>query len=425
MASMKLLRSSLGFLWAAGFCFLFSCSESTSDKKEAAAKEKDKQFDQIVALVNPERAKKQQHQLDSLFRDLQKKKGFNGTVLVTQYNQILYKGAFGYADFQKKDTLTTQKPFQLASVSKQFTAMAIMMLKEEGRLKYEDEVQRFFPDFPYECITIRHLLNHRSGLPNYTYFTENYWKDRRAFISNDEVIRLMTVHKPAIYFQPDKRFNYSNTGYMLLAAIVAKASGMPYDKFIEQKIFRPLGMKNSWVLTANKTEIPPGYTARRRKREIDFLDGVQGDKGIYSTVEDLYKWDQALYTEKLVKRATLEEAFTGAARETRKEGYGFGWRLRKLADTEPVEYHGGLWHGFNNYFMRNRKDHSAIIVLSNVPNGSLIYMQNVQAILYPETVKPLVAEKRIKRASKKIVKAKRTKKSSVAARRKQGRRNSS
>ena len=422
---MKVLSSSLKLLWVAGFCFLFSCSESASDKKEALAKEKDAQFDQIVALVNPERAKKQQHQLDSLFRDLQKKKGFNGTVLVTQYNQILYKGAFGYADFQKKDTLTTQKPFQLASVSKQFTAMAIMMLQEEGRLKYNDEVQRFFPDFPYECITIRHLLTHRSGLPNYTYFTEKYWPDRRAFISNEEVIRLMTQHKPAVYYQPDKRFNYSNTGYMLLAAIIAKASGMPFEDFMEKKIFWPLGMKNSWVLTNKNTEIPPGHTARRRKREIDFLDGVQGDKGIYSTVEDMYKWDQALYTEKLVKRATLEEAFTGAAKETKKEDYGFGWRIRKLADTQPVEYHGGLWHGFNNYFMRNRKDHSAIIVLSNVPNGSLNYMQNVQAILYPETVKPMAAEKRIKRAAKKIARAKKGKRVNVATNRKRSKRNSS
>lgn len=261
-------------------------------------------------------------------------------------------------------------------------------------------------------------------MPNYTYFTEKYWKDRRAFISNEEVVRIMTVHNPPIYFQPGKRFNYSNTGYCLLAAIVAKASGMPFDKFIEKKIFRPLGMKNSWVLTNERTLIPSGHTARRRKREIDFLDGVQGDKGIYSTVEDLYKWDQALYTEKLVKRATLEEAFTGAAPETKKEDYGFGWRLRKLAGTEPVEYHGGLWHGFNNYFMRNRKDHSAIIVLSNVPNGSLAYMQNVQAILYPGAVKPMVAEKRIKRAPKKIAKAKRTKRSNLAARRKRSHRNS-
>ena len=158
---------------------------------------------------------------------------------------------------------------------------------------------------------------------------------------------------------------------------------MPFEKYLEQEIFRPLGMKQSWVLTGNRTGIPAGHTARRKKREIDFLDGVQGDKGVYSTVEDLYKWDQALYTNKLVKRTTLDEAFVGAGKETQKDDYGFGWRLRKLACGDAVEYHGGLWHGFNTYLMRNRKDHSAIIVLSNVPNGSLLYMKAVQDILYP------------------------------------------
>jgi len=424
MVSMNRLNSFLSFCRAVGLCFLLSCTQSSSDNLSDLVDDS-AQYHQIIALSNPEKVRQQQHQLDSLFRVLQKRKGFNGTVLITQYNKVIYKGAFGYADFSKKDTLTTQNSFQLASVSKQFTAMAIMMLQEAGKLKYDDEVQRFFPDFPYECITIRHLLTHRSGLPNYTYFTEKYWPDRKSFISNEEVIRLMTVHQPQVYYRPDLRFNYSNTGYVLLAAIVTKASGLPFNKFIEKKIFRPLGMQHSWVLTNKRTLIPAGHTARRQKREIDFLDGVQGDKGIYSTVEDLYKWDQALYTEKLVKRATLEEAFTGAAKETKKEGYGFGWRLRKLADTEPVEYHGGLWHGFNNYFMRNRKDHSAIIVLSNVPNGSLAYMQNVQAILYPEVLKPMVAEKRIKRVTKKIARVRKSKKSTVVARRRQSRRNSS
>lgn len=373
--------------------FLFSCSGSDSENKQSRKKYRAER-DRIEALYNPEKALAQYQQLDSLFRVLQKTKGFNGTVLVTQYNQVIYKGAFGYADFSKKDTLTTQQPFQLASVSKQFTAMAIMILKEEGKLTYEDSVQQFFPDFPYRGITIRQLLTHQSGLPNYTYFTEKHWPNRKVFISNEDVIRLLTVYKPQVYYKPNVRFDYSNTGYCLLAAIVAKASEMPFDKFIEKRIFKPLNMKHSWVLTSSRKNIPVGHTARRRKRELDFLDGVQGDKGIYSTVEDLHKWDQALYTEKLVKQSTLNEALSDGVKVNQKENYGFGWRLRKLACGEPVEYHGGLWHGFNNYVMRNRKDHSTIIVLSNVPNGSLRYLEGVQHILYPQP--PLIAVKNSK-----------------------------
>jgi CubicO group peptidase (beta-lactamase class C family) len=211
-----------------------------------------------------------------------------------------------------------------------------------------------------------------------------------------------------------------------------KASGMPFDDFVEKKIFRPLGMKNSWVLTNKKTVIPPGHTARRKKREIDFLDGVQGDKGIYSTVEDLYKWDQALYTEKLVKRATLDVAFAGSGREAKKRDYGFGWRLRTLTCGDPVEYHGGLWHGFNTYIMRNRKDHSAIIVLSNVPNGSLIYLESVQNILYPDAAKPFIAlnlfkgERTVRKKTsvRKVARIKKGKVYHAAAKRKRSQRNS-
>ncbi len=160
---------------------------------------------------------------------------------------------------------------------------------------------------------------------------------------------------------------------------------MPFEQFMQKRIFEPLAMKNTFVLNREQTEkLPWGHTRRRQKRDMDFLDGVYGDKGIYSTVEDLYKWDQALYTEKLVSQATLHAAFAGAQKRTPKEDYGFGWRLRTIASGDSVEYHGGLWHGFNTYIMRNRKDHSAIIVLSNVPNGSLIYMADVQNILYPQ-----------------------------------------
>ncbi|WP_051359944.1 serine hydrolase domain-containing protein [Adhaeribacter aquaticus] len=396
---MKVFNSLLKFCWAASLAALFACSQSASESKqntEIYNAEKAR----IQALYNPAKATKQRHQLDSLFRVLQKKRGFNGTVLITQFNKIIYKGAFGYADFTKKDTLTTQNSFQLASVSKQFTAMAIMMLQEEGKLNYEDSVQRFFPDFPYHGITIRHLLTHRSGLPNYTYFTDKHWPDRRVFITNEEVIQLLTRHKPQPYYKPNTKFDYSNTGYCLLAAIVTKAAEMPFENFMQERIFNPLGMKNTWVLSKNSESkfVPVGHTARRKKREVDYLDGVQGDKGIYSTVEDLYKWDQALYSEKLVKQSTLIEAFTGTNKATQKQDYGFGWRLKKLFNGEPIEYHGGLWHGFNNYLMRNRKDHSSIIVLSNVPNGSLMYLESVQQILYPSP--DLISSKKDKPKSK-------------------------
>ncbi|WP_229802053.1 serine hydrolase domain-containing protein [Pontibacter akesuensis] len=376
---------------ASAFCLaLLSCSE---DKKSTLFEtmfpdNEGRELVVVPASFTPDSARQLGHQLDSIFSRLHKKRGFNGTVLVTKYDQVIYKGAFGYGDFQCKDTLTTESVFQLASVSKQFTAMAIMMLKEEGELSYDDSVQQYVPDFPYRGITIRHLLTHRSGLPNYTYFSDELWPDRKVSLTNDDVLHLMAAHQPKYYFTPDKRFDYSNTGYALLASIVEKASGVPFDTYLQEEIFEPLEMTRTYTfrpeLAVQNEGIVTGYTGGRRKRTPDYLDTVLGDKGLYSTVEDLYKWDQALYTQKLVKRETLAEAFIGYSPGIKnEEDYGFGWRLKQVESGDTVVYHGGLWHGYNTYLLRNPKDHSAIIVLSNVTNGSLNYLKELRKFLYP------------------------------------------
>jgi CubicO group peptidase (beta-lactamase class C family) len=373
------------------FCLsLFSCQKSKKDQQiqKVLPEEGSSPRVSVPASFTAASARQLGLQLDSIFSYLHKKKGFNGTVLVTKYDQVMYKGAFGYADFYRKDTLSTQTAFQLASVSKQFTAMAIMMLKEQGRLRYEDSVQQFIPAFPYKGITIRALLTHRSGLSNYTYFSDKLWPDRRLFMTNEDVLGLMAAHQPKVYYQPNTHFDYSNTGYALLASIVAHASGMPFATFMQEQIFGPLQMRHTFTFSKDATnqrgKVAIGHTGGRRKRTPDYLDSVLGDKGVYSTVEDLYKWDQALYTQKLVKRETLEEAFMGSRVKKKKdEDYGFGWRIRRLESGDTVVFHAGLWHGYSTYLMRNPKDHSALIVLSNLPNGSLKYLKEINQILYP------------------------------------------
>jgi CubicO group peptidase (beta-lactamase class C family) len=362
---------------------------------------------EVPASFTPASAQKLGSQVDSIFRYLHKKKGFNGTVLVTKYDQVLYKGAFGYGDFYCKDTLATNTVFQLASVSKQFTAMAIMMLEEQGELSYDDSVQQYIPAFPYQGITIRQLLTHRSGLPNYTYFTEDLWTNRKQPLTNEDVLNLMTEHQPKIFSKPNKRFEYSNTGYAVLASIVEKASGMPFATFLQEHIFEPLQMSHTYTfspqLAIQKERVATGYISGKRKRSPDYLDSVLGDKGVYSTVEDLYKWDQALYTQKLVKKETLEKAFSGSGIiDKKKEDYGFGWRIRQVESGDTVVYHGGLWHGFNTYLLRNPKDHSTIIVLSNLTNGSLNYMKDLRNFLYPAPPIVIADSKQMKAASAKL-----------------------
>ncbi len=386
---MSLLRITV--LYLLGVTFLTSCTENkakTASVSHVIQRDTLAIRDSLIALkYSPAEAARKAHQLDTFFRNLHKKHGFNGTVLIAQYGQVLYKGAFGYADLAHKDTLTEQTSFQLASVSKQFTAVAIMKLKEMGKLRYDDNVKKYLPDFPYDGVTVRHLLTHRSGLPNYNYFCDNYVKDRRTYIHNDQVVQMLAQYKPNPYFSPDSRFLYSNTGYCLLASIAEKASGKPFHKFVEEQIFQPLGMSHTRIFTDESSvsilQVAKGYSGGRRQYGVSYQDGVVGDKNVYSTAGDMFKWDRALYTNKIVSQATLEEAFTPASPELKIQNYGYGWRLRTTSSGDPVIFHGGWWHGYKSYFMRNRKDQSTVIVLSNVANNSLSHLKFLQEILYP------------------------------------------
>lgn len=324
--------------------------------------------------------------MDSLFRVLSMKRGFNGNVLIAQEGKIIYEKAFGYADLKARTPLNIESTFQLASISKQFTAMAIMMLYDEGKLNFTDTVQRFFPEFPYKNITIRELLAHRSGLPEYMYFAGLHWKNKRRFMSNDDVMDMLIRYRPRLIFTPNDRYKYSNTGYVVLACIVERVAGVPFHTFLEDRIFKPLGMDRSYIFNTRNTVDPKyktrGYNRNRRRAEDDYLSGVVGDKGIYSTVEDMFKWDQALYTEQLVKQSTLKEAFTPVSYDWRNDNsYGYGWRIDTLDDGSKIVYHAGWWRGYSGLFVRRLLDKTAIIVLCNKVNWSFENIGRFMGIL--------------------------------------------
>ncbi len=377
--------------------FLISCvwlMACSSEQKEMRQAQRDALVvDSVSLLFSPEDSALKASQLDTFFHDLHDKHGFNGTVVVAQYGKPIYKGAFGYKNFSTHDTLSLNTPFQLASVSKQFTAVSIMQLQEKGLLNYDDSIQRFFPDFPYREITVRSLLIHRSGLPNYMYAFERIIQDKNKPLTNAEVVDLFIKHKPGIYYLPNKKFNYSNTGYFLLAAIVEKITGERFKDYVDKHIFEPAGMTHSFIFdgtdSSQVANAAVGYVGGRYIRPVTdnyYLEGVTGDKGVYSTVEDMHKWDLALYSGKILKDCTLEEAFTPKHMDLKTySNYGFGWRTYYAPGSEPLIFHGGWWHGFRTYFMRNRRDHSCIVILSNqASNHSLSRVNVVQAILYPK-----------------------------------------
>ncbi len=323
---------------------------------------------------------------DSLFRSLSTKRGFNGNVLIGLSGNIVYKNSFGFSNLKTKELLSVKSVFQIASVTKQFTAMAIMMMQERGQLEYSDTIQKFIPDFPYKNITIKELLSHRSGLPNYMYFAAKYWKKKKEYLSNEQLLEIMKTNKPLAEFLPDRRYKYSNTGYAMLALVVERVSGMPFDVFMEESVFRPLGMTSTFVYSPlNKKTIEfetNGYSRNRRKSYEDFLDGVCGDKGIHSTVEDMFLWDQALYSEQLVKQTTLVEAFTPMSYDYKRDNnYGYGFRIDTLAGGSKIVYHGGWWRGYNSLFVRRLDDHATIIILCNKVNWSFGDIKDLLGII--------------------------------------------
>lgn len=326
------------------------------------------------------------HRLDSLFKYLNKHAGFNGNVLIAQQGQIIYKKSFGYSNFKTKDTLTLNSVFQMGSSTKPLTAMAVLKLRDEGLLELSQTVDEFFPDFPYKKITVKDLLTHRSGLPNYMYFCDGLYCYKDVPLSNDKLLDIMIKDHPPRYFPPNRKFEYSNTNYGLLVCIIEKVSGKSYAEFMKEEIFKPLEMNNTRVgiadtldLNKNKTT---GYESNLKKYDIDYLDGVLGDKNIFTTVDDLFLFDQALYTDKLLKQTTLAEAYTGASHEHRgQRNYGYGWRLIDEKDGTKIVYHNGWWHGYNNVFYRRLKDKTTVIILSNKITRGIYQIDGVLRIL--------------------------------------------
>lgn len=324
--------------------------------------------------------------IDSMYRLKNAYAGFNGSVLVAVKGKPVYTAHFGYSDYATKTPITDSSSFQLASVSKTFTSTAVLYLIQQGKLSLDDTIQKFFPGMPYKGVTVKHLLCHRSGLPNYLYFCTGSLVDRTKYLSNQNVIDLMIKTKPAAVNKPNREFEYNNTNYVLLASIVEVVSGMGFPEYMRTTFFEPLGMNNTFVYDFTdhtNRNIAISYNAKWQPQFDDCFDGVMGDKGIYSTVHDMLKWDQAFYNYTFLNQEMVEQAYAPRSFETGGyKSYGFGWRMTKQKDGNYLIYHNGWWHGNNTVFSRNVNENTTVIVLSNHFNKSVYYVQPVWDLVH-------------------------------------------
>lgn len=308
-------------------------------------------------------------------------KDFSGVVLVADNGKSIFYHAYGNRLWQQPSVkLEKTDIFELASVSKQFTAMIIMMLKEKGKLNYDDLVEKYL-NIPYKNITIRQLLNHTSGLPEYQEIMDKHW-DKSKVAGNSDIIEYLNRYSPPALAEPGAKYQYSNLGYVLLASIAEKASGKDFIELSRQWIYKPLKMKNTDIRTleqkaATKNFALGHYWVEERKTYIRadsfpssdytiWLGNRKGPGRVSSTAEDLLKWDQALYTEKLVKQSTLKEAFTpGKLNDGTPTQYGFGWATRIDSTLGLIVSHTGDNPGYHTIIIRYVDQKKTMIILSN------------------------------------------------------------
>jgi CubicO group peptidase (beta-lactamase class C family) len=307
-------------------------------------------------------------QADQYLTDLAKKNQFSGAVLIAKGGKVVLSKGYGMANFELDVPNTAQTKFRLGSITKQFTAMAIMQLQEKGVLSVDDPLTKYFPDYKAaEKVTIHHLLSHTGGIHNFT-ADSNYQQIMTIKSPPDKTFTLFK-DKP-LDFEPGTKWSYSNSGYILLGMIIEKASGKAYEDYLKENIFQPLNMANTGydhadTLLKNRAT---GYQIRKSAiTNSDYLDmSIPYSAGaLYSTVEDLYLWDRALYTEKLVKKATLEKIFTPV-----KSNYGYGWAIDQQNTHKRITHNGGI-NGFATQINRYVNDDVCVIVLDNLLPASV------------------------------------------------------
>lgn len=308
------------------------------------------------------------------------------SVAVVKDGQTVHARGYGMANLELSVPATEHTVYQLASVSKQFTATAAMMLVEEGKLSLDRRIAEILEGLPqaWSNVTVRHLLNHTSGIKSYTNVPD-FFKSARKDFKKEEIIAL--VAEAPMEFAPGEKWNYNNTGYFLLGMVIEKASGNDYGTFVRERIFEPLGMTTARL--NDLTEIIPNRAQGYSRRGTNMVNGEYVSPtqpfaagALIATVLDLAKWDLALDTERLLKRSTFEEMWKPTElAEGKTRDYGYGWAVETYRGRKRVQHGGGI-PGFNTFVARYPEDRIGVFVLANSDTGAAERIANGVAEFY-------------------------------------------
>lgn len=349
---------------------LIACKDKEKEfsKKNGTQKDQGEFFVEFNPLDSTY-CNKQKKEIEYRYNQLINKNEFYGQFLVAKNGKILFEDYEGFAYKEKDDKNRKNKPLHIASVSKVLTAAVVLRMVDQKKIGLDDKVSKYLKGFYHDDITVRMLLNHRSGLRHYGYFIERDVKwDKSKRITNQDILDLINSGKIHLESKPGTRFAYCNTNYSLLALIIEKVSGMRYHEAMDKLLFKPLGMKNTFVFDYEKHHdtVSQTYKASKLRLAFDHLDLVYGDKNIYSTARDLLKFDLATYSDKFFSKKLRKEIFKGYSYESKGEkNYGLGIRLREWKEAPTLTYHNGWWHGNTSSYITQKNDTVTIIALSN------------------------------------------------------------
>ena len=310
------------------------------------------------------------HEIEAFYNKNWPNNSANGSILVAQNGQIIFERYEGYANFREKTLITKSTPLHLASVSKVITATAILKLINANKIDLDQKVNTILKEFPYPDVTIKTLLNHRSGIRNYAYFTDRdktVW-DRHNILTNQDILTIMETKNIGLEFKTDTRFSYCNTNYAMLALIIEKITKQSFEDAMKNIIFEPLGMKNTYVFNYNRDKDTAVTSYKGNKIEIgtDYLDAVYGDKNIYSTPRDLLKFDRARNAANFLTpelNAMVYKPYSNERKGTKN--YGLGIRMVNWETGQNFYFHNGWWHGNTSSYITLPKEGVTIIALSN------------------------------------------------------------
>jgi CubicO group peptidase (beta-lactamase class C family) len=331
---------------------------------------------------------------ETFFDSLLNQRGFSGGILVAKNGTVLYEHYQGDVYGTNATLIDANTPFHVASTSKTFTSTAILQLESKNLLHLDERLTTYWPEFPYPSVTVRHLLNHSSGIPDYAAFLPKFGWDKKNTVTNWDVLDIINLRKPGLVFSTGTKFKYCNTNFVLLALLVEKITGLTFPYFVKENIFDVAGMTDSYILTAlNKGDYMPSWNEKGRIYNYEYLDGLYGDKNVFTTCRDLMKYDEAIRAGKLLDPMSYQKAWEPNFRDSKYdepwEYYGLGWRLKVFDNHLKIPYHNGWWHGNNAVFQRLVADTAVIIVMGNRMNRKIYASAkaaNVFRPYYPDSI---------------------------------------